>query len=75
VLPRDPPSLSCLRGGPIPTLISVPEKVDRPDHKPAIFLKSPSVVFGIREALDFRQQNSERLILTAIEAVKIDQVT
>jgi hypothetical protein len=66
---------SHLGGRPVLPLISVSEKIDRPDHKAAIFLKSPCVAFCIGESLYLRQHGLERLVLAAIETVKIDELT
>ena len=53
----------------MPPLVSVTEKIDRPDHEPPIFLKSPCGEFGVHEALDFWQQSAERFVLGAFDAV------
>ena len=41
-----------LTGRLVPSVVSVSEKINRPDHEPSIFLKSPRIAFRIREALD-----------------------
>jgi hypothetical protein len=64
-----------LTGRLVPSMVSVSEKINRPDHEPSIFLKSPRIAFRIREALDLWQKRAERFVLGVLDAVKIDQVT
>jgi hypothetical protein len=59
-----------LGGALVPSLVSVTGKIDRPNHKPAIFLTSPCGVFGIHQALDFWRQSVERVVLSAFDPVK-----
>jgi hypothetical protein len=56
-------------------LISVTEKVDWPNYKPTIFLKSPRIAFCVRETFDLWQESAERIgPVSDFDAVEINQV-
>jgi hypothetical protein len=54
---------------------SIPQNIGCSNHQRAILLKSPSIAFGIREALDLREQGAKGVVACALEPVMGKQVT